>query len=120
MLFCQSIDVVITNDTFHWFLLSKSPFSQSEALLDKSRCALLECAIHVFKKRFTMSPLFAEGGGFGGVGDIVKEIPNLNFCFSPTRGNGFFQFLFFFCSSNFLSNTFISLYIYNLFEIKIF
>ena len=62
MLFCQSIDLVITNDTFYWFLLSKSPLSQSEALLDKSRSALLECAIHVFK------PLFAVGG------DIVKEI----------------------------------------------
>ena len=48
MLFCQSIDLVITNDTFYWFLLSKSPLSQSEALLDKSRSALLECAIHVF------------------------------------------------------------------------
>ena len=70
MLFCQSIDLVITNDTFYWFL-SKSPLSQSEALLDKSRSALLECAIHVFNKRFTMSPLFAVGG------DIVKEIPNL-------------------------------------------
>ena len=34
MLFCQSIDVVITNDTFYWFFLSKSPLSQSEALLD--------------------------------------------------------------------------------------
>ena len=64
MLFCQSIDLVITNDTFYWFLLSKSPLSQSEALLDKSRSALLECAIHVFNKRFTMSPLFAVGGGY--------------------------------------------------------
>ena len=44
----QSIDLVITNDTLYWFLLSKSPLSQSEALLDKSRSALLECAIHVF------------------------------------------------------------------------
>ena len=58
MLFCQSIDVIITNDTFYWFLLSKSPLSQSEALLDKIRSALLECAIHVFNKRFTMSPPF--------------------------------------------------------------
>ena len=48
MLFCQSIDAVITNDTFTWFLLSKSPLSQSEALLDKRRSALLECTIHVF------------------------------------------------------------------------
>ena len=48
MLFCQSIDVVITNDTFYWFLLSKFPLSQSEASLDKSRSRLLECAIHVF------------------------------------------------------------------------
>ena len=47
MLFCQSIDVVITNDTFYWFLLSKSPHSQSEALLDKSRSAVLKCAIQV-------------------------------------------------------------------------
>ena len=44
----QSIDLVIFNDTLYWFLLSKSPLSQSEALLDKSRSALLECAIHVF------------------------------------------------------------------------
>ena len=48
LLFCQSIDVVITNDTFNWFLLLKSPLSQSEASLDKSRSVLLECAIHVF------------------------------------------------------------------------
>ena len=64
MLFCQSIDLVITNDTFYWFLLSKSPLSQSEALLDKSRSALLECAIHAFH----YVPLFAVGG------HIVKEI----------------------------------------------
>ena len=70
MPFSQSIDLVITNDTFYWFLLSKSMLSQSEALLDKSRSALLECALHVFNERFTMSPLFAVGG------DIVKEIPN--------------------------------------------
>ena len=68
MLFCQSIDLVITNDTFYWFVLSKSPLSQSEALLDKSRSALLECAIHVLNKRV---PLFAVGG------DIVKEIRNM-------------------------------------------
>ena len=62
LLFCQSVDLVITNDTFYWFSLSKSPLSQSEALLDKSRSALLECAIHVFNKRFTMSTLFDVGG----------------------------------------------------------
>ena len=66
MLFCQSIDVVITNDTFYWFLLSKSPLSQSEALLDKSRL-LLECAIHVFNSVSLCPPLFAIGG------DIVKD-----------------------------------------------
>ena len=44
----NSIDPIITNDTFYWFLLSKSPLSQSEALLDKSRSALLECAIPPF------------------------------------------------------------------------
>ena len=48
MLFCQSIDVVTTNDTFYWFLLSISQLSHSKVLLDKSRSALLECAIHVF------------------------------------------------------------------------
>ena len=52
MLFCQSIDVVITNDTFYWFLLSISPLSQSEAMLDKSRSALLEYAIQT-KARMT-------------------------------------------------------------------
>ena len=45
-LFSQSIDLVITNDTFYWLLLLKSPLSQSEALLDKSWSALLECAIN--------------------------------------------------------------------------
>ena len=78
MLFCQSIDLVITNDTFYWFLLSKSPLSQSEALLDKSRSALLECAIHVYNKRLTMSPLFAVGG------DIVKEIQRIFLVSSTT------------------------------------
>ena len=67
MLFCQSIDVVITNDTFYWLLLLKSPLSQSEALLDKSRSAPLECAIHVLIA-FHYAPLF------GCRGDIVKEI----------------------------------------------
>ena len=69
MLFCQSIDVVITNDTFYWFFLSKSPLSHSKALLDKNRSALLECAIHAFNSVSQNSPLFAVGG------DIVKEIP---------------------------------------------
>ena len=54
MLFCQSIDLVITIDTFYW--LSKSPLSQSEALLNKSRSALLECAIHVFNSVSLCSP----------------------------------------------------------------
>ena len=67
MIFCESIDLVTTNDTFYWFLISKSPPSQSEALLHKSRSALLERAIHVFNS-FSLCPLFAVGG------DIVKEI----------------------------------------------
>ena len=41
MLFCQSIDLVITMDTFYCLLLSKSSLSQSEALLNKSISALL-------------------------------------------------------------------------------
>ena len=45
MLFCQSIDLVISIDNFYWLLLSKSPLSQSEALLDKSRSTLLECVL---------------------------------------------------------------------------
>ena len=61
MLFCQSIDLVITNDTFYWFLLSKSPLSQSEALLDKSRSALLECAIHVFNSVSLCPPFCCRG-----------------------------------------------------------
>ena len=48
MLFCQTIDLVITVDTFYWFLLSKSPLNQSEALLNENRSALSGCAIHVF------------------------------------------------------------------------
>ena len=64
MLFCQSIDLVITIDTFYWLLLSKSPLSQSEASLNKSRSALLECAIHNFNGVF---PFCCRG-------DIVKEI----------------------------------------------
>ena len=64
MLFCQSIDFVITNDTFYWFFLSKSSLSQSEALLDKSRCALLECAIHAFNSVSLCPPFFAVGGGY--------------------------------------------------------
>ena len=59
MLFCQSIDVVITNDTFNWFLLSISPLSQSEALLDKNRSAQLDSAINA-------------------VGEIVKEVQLLH------------------------------------------
>ena len=70
MLFCQSIDVVITNDTFIWFLLSISPLSNSEELLDKSIPALLESAIHVFNS-VSLCPLFA-------VGDIVKEVQRLH------------------------------------------
>ena len=61
MLFCQSIDLVITIDTFYW-LLSKSPLSQSETLLNKSR---LECAIHVFNIVSLCPPLFAVGGHSG-------------------------------------------------------
>ena len=70
MLFCQSTYLVITNDTFHWFLLSKFPLSQSEALLDlldESRSALLECAIHVFNSVSLCPPFCCRG-------DIVKEI----------------------------------------------
>ena len=29
----QSIDLVITIDTFHWLLLSKSPLNQSESVV---------------------------------------------------------------------------------------
>ena len=58
MLFCQSVDLVIAIDTFHW-LLSKSPLSQSEALLNKGRFALLECAIN----SVSLYPPFCCGGG---------------------------------------------------------
>ena len=64
MLFCQSIDVVITNDTFNWFLLSISPLSQSEALLYKNRFALfalLECALHVFNSVSLCLPFLLWG-----------------------------------------------------------
>ena len=61
MLFCQSIDLVITNDTFYWFLLSKSLLSRSEALLDKSISALLECAIHVFNSVSLCPPFLLLG-----------------------------------------------------------
>ena len=60
MLFCQSIDLVMNIDTFYWLLLSKSSLSQPEALLDESRSALLECAIHVFNS-VSLSPFFAAG-----------------------------------------------------------
>ena len=70
MLFCQSIDLVITNDTFYLLLLSKSPLSQSEALLEKSGSALLECAIHVFNSGSPCPPFLLWG-------DIVKEIQKL-------------------------------------------
>ena len=62
MLFCQSLDVVITNDTFYWFLLSKSPLSQSESLLDTSRSTLLECAIHVVNSVSLRPPFLLYGG----------------------------------------------------------
>ena len=81
MLFCQSIDLVITNDTFYWFLLSKSPLGQSEALLDKSRSALLECAIHVFNSVSLCPPFCCRGGG-----DIVKEIPSNRYSNAKTSG----------------------------------
>ena len=53
-----SIYLVIANDTFYWFFLSKFPLSQSEALLDKSRSALLEYAVHVFNRVSLCPPLF--------------------------------------------------------------
>ena len=55
MLFCQSIDLVITIDTFYWLLLSKFLISQSEALLYKSRSALLECARYLIVFHFVGS-----------------------------------------------------------------
>ena len=63
--YCQSIDLVITINSFYWVLLSKSPLSQSEALLNKSRCALLECAIHVFNSVSLCPPFLLWGGGGG-------------------------------------------------------
>ena len=54
--------LVVTTDTFYW-LLSKSSLSQSEALLNKSRFALLECAIHVFNTVSQCPSLQQKGGG---------------------------------------------------------
>ena len=62
MLFCQSIDLVITIDIFYWLLLSKSPLSQSEALLNEGRSAPLECAKHKFNNVSLCPPFFAVGG----------------------------------------------------------
>ena len=42
-------------------LLSKCPLKQSEALLDKSRSALLDCAIHVFNS-VSLCPPYSKKG----------------------------------------------------------
>ena len=58
----RSTDLGITIDTFYWLLLSNSSLSQSEALLNKSRFALLECAIHVFISVSQCPSLQQKGG----------------------------------------------------------
>ena len=79
MPFCQSIYLVITIDTFYWLLLSKSSLSQSEVLLDKSRSALLVCAIHVFNTVSLCHPFFAVGRGHSERDpDFLKKFQVLN------------------------------------------
>ena len=71
-------DLFIYIKTFYWLLLSKSPLSQSEALIYKRRSALLELVldfIHVFESRHFVSP-------FCYTGEIVKEICFLVCAFS--------------------------------------
>ena len=54
MPFCQSIDLVRTNDTFYWLISSKSPLSQSEAL------SKIACEEHVKEASSLIQSFFSN------------------------------------------------------------